>query len=126
MEIRHLTATQVQEALDTANESFSGNLKFGYTPEQTGVKVIKVRCTLRVKDSGGDGARMSASGRRTVAATYDAHYAFMEAIMMINPEARISTAMEDYRGIGEFYAKAPSVAGITVQHCGVRTSFGEL
>lgn len=126
MEIRHLTAEQVQQALDTANESFSDNLKFGYAPEQTGVKVIKVRCTLRVKDSKGEGARMSASGRRTVAATYDAHYAFMEAIMMINPQARISTAMEDYRGIGEFYAKAPRVANIKVGSQAWPVPFGDL
>ena len=57
---------------------------------------------LRVRDSRKEGARMSASGRRTPAASWEAHRDFMQALFACNPDGRIKTMMADYKGIESF------------------------
>lgn len=114
MEIRGIDIPDVYTALDCANEQFARNLEFNRKPEFEGVRVIRLMCTLRAKDSSGPGARLSANGRKLVSCSYDAHYAFMEEIFLLNFDAKITTMYESYHGIGEFYAKAGRVGEINV------------
>lgn len=45
-------------------------------------------------------------GRRVNAVTWDGHYVFMERVLNVWPEGRIKSALADYRGLEDFYAKA--------------------
>lgn len=129
MKIYGLTEQEIRSALDTANERYEDNLRFNREPDlervrRDGKHVYNL--TLRVHDSHGPGAKLGYSGRHTVACDYYAHYAFMEAIFTTNSEAKIVTAMERYDGIGEFYAKAPSVADRNVGSIMYPVRYGDM
>lgn len=49
-------------------------------------------------------------GRRIWAASWAGHYVFMRAVFTIDPDAIIHTSHAEYRGIGDFLAKAPGTA----------------
>lgn len=98
-----VTPDDLQKALRAADDT--GNLILN--PDNDG----PARFTLRVKDSRGRYARRSHSGRRMVAACYHGHWAFMYALLTLQPDARIKSHMADYRGRADFLAKAPAVGG---------------
>lgn len=63
---------------------------------------------LRVRLSKGPGARRSGSGRRTVAACWHAHRDVMMDIFAAAPDARLTSALADYRGAADFAASFPA------------------
>lgn len=82
---------------------YGGNLK-PYTLCRVNGKTLTL--TLRVKDTSGPGARRAAKnggkGRRLIAVCWHAHRDVMLAIFNVNPDARITTMLADYRGIDSF------------------------
>jgi hypothetical protein len=50
-------------------------------------------------------------GRRTPYVTWEGHREFMRLIFRDHPEARIKSAVADYRGREEFWAKHPETRG---------------
>jgi hypothetical protein len=79
----------VQQAIETINERYDGNVRFELTRIEYGRKVDTVIGVLRVNDSKGKGARRSHSGRRTTSACLHAHGYFFDALPEGTP---ISTA----------------------------------
>lgn len=77
MLISDVTRDQLDEALELANTVFENNLIWNRAPERAG---RKWRCTLRVKDSGGPGARRGHTGRRMISACWHAHGAFFASL----------------------------------------------
>lgn len=65
----------------------------------------KTLFTLRVRDSRGPGARVSASGRHMPKASWQAHRDVMEAIFRFDPSAFLHTALADYDGREDFLRK---------------------
>lgn len=107
MIIRNVTREQLDEAIRV-----NPNLMFNRCdPEGRGFRV-----TLRVKSSKGDYHRRAANnpftgkrGRRLVAACYHGHYAFMERLFDLAPEAIIRSAMATFKGVEDFEEKAEEV-----------------
>lgn len=77
---------------------YGGNV----TVDIRGMRGRAVRFGLRVKDSRGNGAHRSAFGRRTRSACWHAHADFFRSLFYLAPDARIKTAMADYRGADGF------------------------
>ena len=99
-----VTLRELAEAVDlVSREAYAGNVIYNRSPERSG---RGYRFTLRVADSSGPGAKRGQSGRRTVSACWHVHYAIMFAIFRLCPEARIKSAIADYKGRVEFYRKA--------------------
>lgn len=61
---------------------------------------------IRAYDSSGPGARLAPSGRRTPAASWQAHYDVMLALFEAGAE-RIKTGIADYRSLDAFLTHAP-------------------
>jgi len=100
MFIRNVTLEQLGDALRAADPS--GNLTFNrLDPKGRGFNM-----TLRVRDSKGRFHRRGYSGRRLTAACYHGHYAFMESLFDLEPEAVIRSAMATYDGQEQFYNTA--------------------
>ena len=74
---------------------------------ETGKRGRMIRGVLRVRNSRAEGARLSASGRHTAAASWEAHRDFMSALFKLNPEGRIQSMLADYRGAEDFEQKFP-------------------
>lgn len=81
MQVKGATREQLQQALQDANESggYGGNLIFNRC-DPLNTAGTRWAVTLRVKSSGGPGARRSASGRHTPAACWHAHGLFFDAL----------------------------------------------
>lgn len=109
MKIQGLTEQQLADAMDNATAWFEDNLTFNRYPEPTNRRGDSFNLTLRVYDSTGPGAKRGPSGRRTVSANYNAHYAFMREVFNINPGAKITSAMATYNGVAEFELFADDV-----------------
>ena len=45
-------------------------------------------------------------GRRVNAISWEGHYVFLERVFNVWPEGRIKSCLADYRGLGDFKAKA--------------------
>lgn len=76
--------SQVLAAIDAVNE------KYGYKLQIRNDKQIstnRLQFTLRSEKSGIPGSCYSASGRRTVSASWHAHGFFFDELFKINPEA---------------------------------------
>ena len=54
---------------------------------------------------------VSRRGRRLPYVTWEGHREFMRVVFRDHPEARIKSAVADYRGRDEFWAKHPSTKG---------------
>ena len=96
-----ITETDLRNAAERASKLYDGNI------------IIDIRVTtgrairfgLRVKSSKGDGAHRSASGRRTVSACWHAHAEFFRQLFEAFPDARVKSAMADYRGRTAFLSQ---------------------
>lgn len=81
---------------------YGDNLEFKRQPEKVGRAVA---FTLTVDRSDGPGARRSATGRRISAACWHAHRDVLRAIFGVCPDARVKSAVADYRGVEDFEEK---------------------
>ncbi len=104
------TIAQLERALWHATQLYDGNLIWNRAPEPVG---RALRFTLRVISSKEPGHRVSASAfthRRLVAACWHAHRDFLRALFAEAPEARVKTAVADYRGAAGFEQTFPGTA----------------
>jgi hypothetical protein len=76
--------------------------------EDMGIQVVGDASSFVLRPlSGSDKWRkMSRSGRRINAVDWDCHYIFMERVLNVWPEGRITSCLADYHGLQDFYAKA--------------------
>lgn len=116
MQIWGLTEEQVYQALADANKIYEDNLLLksgrwnGSRQEGLVRRGRSFTAKLYCRSSRAKGAkRVGVQQRRSRHANYHAHYAFMFACFAINPEARIKSMMEDYKGVAEFLDRAEDV-----------------
>lgn len=79
----------VQEALARVNRQYEGNIEF----KHIGKAGRQVDFTLTVRSSRGPGGRRGHSGRRIAAACWHVHGHLFEAILELDPEAKIVSSM---------------------------------
>ncbi len=128
-----LWGVQEQELADivsnVSDRDYQGNLIFNNGPER--VNGRSIRFTLRVSDSKRSGAHHSAptpwsDGRRTVSACWHATRDVLEAIFQEFPEARVKSAMADYRGQEDFSRKFPDTYHVNVGSQVAPAKYGSL
>jgi hypothetical protein len=103
MKIWGMTEAGLDYALAATNDQYDGNIRFFEAPKPNG-RALSVR--LYTNDKDGPGQKFSRySGRATRAATWEAHRDFMRHVFAVNPNARIKTALADYRGAEDFEDK---------------------
>lgn len=123
MQFRGFTLAQINEAAALAAIGYpQAGLRFDFT-SQRGRAINGV---LRVKNSRAYGARMSASGRRTCAASWEAHRDFMRALFAANPAGRITSALADYKGAEDFERKFVATYSHQVGSQVCPAAFGDL
>jgi hypothetical protein len=104
MQFRGWTDEQLESALRSVNAVYGDNVEFrDWTRPYANAKVRQF--TLRVKDSSGPGARLSAHGRKTINASWEVHRDFMWALFDVNPNGVIKTQMARYEGRDDFIDK---------------------
>jgi hypothetical protein len=79
----------LKEALELTTKEFDNNVIFNRFPEARGNRLM---FTLKVKDSSGEGARVSDSGRKMVSACWHVHGTFFDNLIKVNSEAEIKSA----------------------------------
>ena len=89
-----VTEEEIRDAVEHASKYYGGNV----AAEIRGQRGRAIRFGLKVRDSRGDGAHRSASGRRTRSACFHAHADFFRALFGAHPGARVKTAFAHYRG----------------------------
>jgi hypothetical protein len=82
--------------------------------------------TLRVRDSGGQWARRTATGRRTTGASWDAHRVFLDVLFALRPNARVRTSLATYKGAADYIACHRATYCHPVRHGGQTAEFGTL
>lgn len=98
----NVTKAQLEDALKQTSEKYGKNVCWNRSPETRGRSLM---FTVRVHTGHGEGAKRSASGRRTASACWHVHRDFMVALFDLAPNARLKTALADYRGRDDFNAK---------------------
>jgi hypothetical protein len=81
--VRNVNLDDLDWALATVNGLFNNNVRWRRSPEwlnNSRGKGSSYRCTLTVWDSGEEGGRRSASGRRVAAACWHIYGAFFDAL----------------------------------------------
>jgi len=81
--------------------SYSGNVIFKTGPTQATRNCVNF--TLRAKSSFDKGARRSHRGRKMFAACWHAHRDVMQELFKQFPQARLQSALADYRGAADFF-----------------------
>lgn len=94
----HVTETDLRNAAERASKLYGGNVAL----DVRGMNGRAVRFGLKVKSSRGEGAHRSWQGRRTTSACWHVHAEFFRALFEAFPNARIKSAMADYRGRDSF------------------------
>jgi hypothetical protein len=117
-----LTPQDVQNIVNLVSvDEYDGNLACGPYAMMFGtprvIRVMKdgrIRLSfcLRTHNCRLKGSRFTHSGRRSVAASWQAHYDVMEAIFKADPKAHLKTAVATYNGESEFRM----LAGDTFYH----------
>jgi len=105
MKVWGVTVEEVRSAVAVAALAYDRNIVFKREPEKDG---RAVRFTLTVANSRNKGSRMSHTGRRIAACCWHGHRDVMLAIFARNPDARVKTALADYRGMVDFADKYPA------------------
>lgn len=70
----------------------------------------RVRFTLETRDAYEHGSRKAASGRHMRKASWEAHRDVMLALLKLDPDAVIRTALATYRGKTDFERQYPATA----------------
>ena len=105
MKVWGVTAEEIREIVPTVSLMYDGNIVFKREPEKDG---RAVRFTLTVANSRDPGSRMSNTGRRIAACCWHGHRDIMLAVFAKNPDARVKTALADYKGMADFADKYPA------------------
>jgi len=118
-----ITATRkdLEKALENINGKYQNNIKFKRL-DQIGKKV---HFTLTVESSKGPGHKTSASyfhrGRKVAAACWHVHGDFFDALLAVNPEARINTMgkiwIDKNGGNWQDWNVGPPVSPIMISAC---------
>ena len=95
------TVTEISESM------YSGNLRIKRLERETR---NAIRFTITVYDSRAPGGRISHTGRRVAAACWHAHRDVLQRLFDHFPDARIRTAVADYRGKSGFEQDFPATA----------------
>lgn len=96
---KNVTLEQLNAALAATNTKHGYSLIWNASPTPLNAKRTRWRFTLRSARSGIRGARMSWSGRNTVAASWHAHGHFFEAVLDAAPDAEIVTGLLGHKVI---------------------------
>lgn len=100
MKVWGITEQEIKDTVDTISEGFfDGNVEIKDGIKQDG---RALRFTLKCPNSRGAGAKESDSGRRTTAASWHVHKEVMVGLFSRNKDARIQTALADYKGFLDF------------------------
>ena len=102
MIIRQATKEQLEAAMLSASNAYSGNIRFKNGPDPVNQKGTAHRLTLTVNRSAAPGGRRSNTGRKIAAACWHVHREFMKALYLTAPNAVISSALATYRGEEDF------------------------
>lgn len=94
----HVTETDLRAAAERASKLYNGNVAL----DVRGMNGRAIRFGLKVRSSHGDGAHRSWQGRRTTSACWHVHAEFFRALFDAFPDARIKSAMADYKGRESF------------------------
>ena len=86
MIVTNCTEKELRKALSNTNKKYKGNVIFKRCDV---LSSNRIRFTLRVKDSGGKGAKTGFSGRRSIAACWHVHGHLFEEILKIRQDAII-------------------------------------
>ena len=100
MELRKASLTALEAAVGAANTDHEDNIQLEAKQASQGL----IRFTLRVHNSSGKGAHLSASGRRTVSACWHVHRDVMQALFSAHPQASIASGLAKYRNGEDFLA----------------------
>lgn len=111
MKVWGIDAETLETIKNNVSREYGGNVRWKRIPEPTG-KAISF--TLTVVSSHGDGSRRSNEGRKIAAACWHVHRDLFERIFSENPDARIKTAMADYKGEKDFSYKYPETGNTNV------------
>lgn len=115
MKFRNVTREQLIQAMDCVSAMhYNRNLGWNRWPEKKGNAFV---ATLRVSDSHLRGARMTASGRHSVGASWHAHRDFFRTLLTIAPDCIIDTGLYGavrYAGLEDFEAKHPATYYVNV------------
>ena len=88
MKVKNVTTEQLTKALENVNKEQGYNLEFNRYPEKSG---NFLNFTIKSKQSGVPGARVSHSGRNLISASWHAHGYLFDEILEIQPDAIIKT-----------------------------------
>jgi hypothetical protein len=100
MKVWNVPAEELTRIVTTVSaERFDGNIRFKRTPDPVGRAVA---FTLTVANSRGKGSRVGRGGRRICACCWHGHRDIMSAIFAEYPDARLQSAVADYRGRQDF------------------------
>lgn len=99
MEARGVTREDLLRALSVVNAGYENNVAFNRLDFDGD---SRTNFTLRVYSSQEKGARHSGTGRRMVSACWHVHRDFLAALFELAPDARVRTALADYRGRASF------------------------
>jgi len=94
----HVTEADLRNAAERASKLYDGNVVL----DVRGMNGRAIRFGLKVSSSRGNGAHRSWQGRRTTYACWHVHAEFFRALFESFPDARIKSAMADYRGRESF------------------------
>ena len=115
MKVWGITVEELERIKNNVAAEYGYNVRYKRIPEPVG-KAISF--TLTVVSSKLDGSRRSQDSggkvRKVSAACWHVHRDLFERIFAINPDARVQTAIADYRGSDDFYAKYPQTGAINV------------
>ena len=118
MKIWGITMEQVHQIVnDVSRDNYQNNLEIDqgglHSPPRKIGKAIAF--CLRVKDSKGPGhALVGPSQKRWVSACWHCHRDVCIAIFNLNPDARIKTAIADYRGKWDFNYSFPATGSYNI------------
>lgn len=111
MKVWGIDLETLESIKDSVSREYGGNVRWKRLPEPTGRAIA---FTLTVVSSHGDGSRRSNEGRKIAAACWHVHRDLFTRIFGANPDARIKTAMADYRGEQDFYDTYPQTGAVNV------------
>lgn len=106
MQFRNCAVADVEAAVAAANEEHAYDMRLDFTSGHNGN--FRGRLLPVTGSSTRNGRRRSPSGRRVHAMCWHAHLAMLRALFERVPQARVTTALADYKGRANFEATWPN------------------
>jgi hypothetical protein len=108
MELRKITPTEFESAVERVSQHYGGNLRVARGAHALGKSGTRGR--VEVIDSRGPGARRSWSGRRGRYACWHVYRDVLREVFRINPDATVITGLARYKGSDGFEREYPLTA----------------